>query len=202
MARKRQTDKNQSQNTPNLQISDEEQWRLIEQSGILKKVPTSDHEPTSVSSTPQANQGNDGEEEYPLAEELFAATVLLIPVSFLLLMMYILIHFQYGQHPTWDVITERMLSSIPILAIFVFYTNRYKQTRWMQAFLFVLSVASGARMIYQVNYSNWRVNMQQCPPLGTIWVYTVLQLDLGPAVLALSAVAFWVWWTGAQIVFN
>jgi hypothetical protein len=88
MARKRQTtDKNQSQNTPDLQISNEEQWRLIEQSGVLKKVPTSDHQPTS-SSTPQANQGNDDEEEYPLAEELFAATTLLIPMSFLLLMMY------------------------------------------------------------------------------------------------------------------
>ncbi len=88
MARKRQTDKNQSQNTPDLQLSEEEQWRLIEQSGILKKVPTSDHEPTSSSTPPQANQGNDDEEEYPLAEELFAATTLLIPISFLLLMMY------------------------------------------------------------------------------------------------------------------
>lgn len=87
MSRRRQTDKDQSQNTPDLQISDEEQWRLIEQSGVLKQVPTSDHEPTS-SSTPQANRGNDDEEEYPLAEEIFAATTLLIPISFLLLMMY------------------------------------------------------------------------------------------------------------------
>jgi hypothetical protein len=87
MARKRQTDKNQSQNTPDLQISEEEQWRLIEQSGVLKKVPTSEHEPT-FSSTPQANQGNNDEEEYPLAEELFAAATLLIPISFLLLLMY------------------------------------------------------------------------------------------------------------------
>jgi hypothetical protein len=87
MARKRQTDKNQSPNTPNLQISEEEQWRLIEQSGVLKKVATSDHEPTS-GSTLQANQGQDDEEEYPLSEELFAAATLLIPISFLLLMMY------------------------------------------------------------------------------------------------------------------
>jgi hypothetical protein len=90
----------------------------------------------------------------------------------------------------------------------------------LQALFFVLSVASGAGLIYRVNYSNWLLNMQQvsdswfyihiavskgfcqCPPLGTIWVYTVLQLDLGPAVMALSAVAVWVWWTGAQLVFN
>jgi hypothetical protein len=86
MAR-RQTN-NQSKNAPDLQVSEEEQWRLIEQSGILKKVPASENEPTSRSTPQQANQGNDDEEEYPLAEEVFAATTLLIPVSFLLLMMY------------------------------------------------------------------------------------------------------------------
>jgi hypothetical protein len=81
MAR-RQAGKTQNQNTPLIQLSEEEQWRLIEQSGVLKQVPTSE---TSSSTPPQ---GNDDEEEYPLAEEVFAATTLLVPISFLLLMMY------------------------------------------------------------------------------------------------------------------
>jgi hypothetical protein len=42
----------------------------------------------------------------------------------------------------------------------------------------------------------------QCPPLGTIWVYTIFQLDLVPAVLALSVVGFWVRWTGARLIFD
>jgi hypothetical protein len=88
MVRKRQTDKNQSQNTSDLQIPREEQLRLIEQSGILKQVPTSDQTSSSSFTPPQANRGNDDEEEYPLAEEIFASTTLLIPISFLLLMMY------------------------------------------------------------------------------------------------------------------
>jgi len=64
-----------------------------------------------------------------------------------------------------------------VLAILVFYSeegqhlsrpdtenplaNRYTHARWMQAALFVLSVASGTGLIYRVNYSNWLVNMQQ-----------------------------------------
>lgn len=88
MPRKRQTDQNQRQNAPDLQIPREEQLRLIEQTGILNKVPTFDHRPTPSSTPPQANQENGDEEEYPLAEEIFAATTLLIPISFLLLMMY------------------------------------------------------------------------------------------------------------------
>jgi len=88
MARKRQTDKNQRQDSPDLQIPRGEQLRLVEQSGILEKVPTSDHEPTPSSTPPRTSQENGDEEEYPLAEEIFAAMTLLIPMSFLLLMMY------------------------------------------------------------------------------------------------------------------
>ncbi|KAH9038828.1 hypothetical protein EDB84DRAFT_1478575 [Lactarius hengduanensis] len=186
------------QSPPDIQISEEEQLRLIEQTGILKDFPASGQRHEASPTTPRADV--DDEEDYPLAEEIFVATTLLIPMSFLLLMMYILIHFQYGQQPSWDIITNRMLSSF--LAIFIFYTNRYKHRRWAQAGFFILSVLSGTRMIYQVNYSNWLLNMQQCPPIGTIWVYTVLQLDLGPAALALSTVGVWVWWTGARLVFN
>jgi len=42
-----------------------------------------------------------------------------------------------------------------------FLANRHKHTRWLQAFFFVLSVASGTGLIYRVNYSNWLLNMQQ-----------------------------------------
>ncbi|KAH9062160.1 hypothetical protein EDB87DRAFT_372050 [Lactarius vividus] len=213
MAKRHRGGTHARQGPPYVQISEEEQLRLIEQTGILKEIGQR-HEASPT--TPRIDVDDD--DDYPLAEEIFVATTLLIPMSFLLLMMYILINFQYGQQPSWDIITNRMLSSVPILAIFIFYSgwlkvpsnmyakyfsaNRYKHRRWAQAGFFILSVVSGTRMIYQVNYSNWLLNMQQCPPIGTIWVYTVLQLDLGPAALALSTVGVWVWWTGARLVFN
>ncbi|KAI0269163.1 hypothetical protein BC834DRAFT_820423 [Gloeopeniophorella convolvens] len=201
MSKKRQTKAGTGQKTGGLEISEEEQWRLIRETGILNKISGSEQSFTPTTSS-RTSPASDDDEEYPLAEEIFAATTILIPISFLLLLMYILIHFQYGQEPSYSEIASRMLSSVPILAIFIFYTNRYKHTRWLQASLFVLSVAAGTRMIYQVNYANWLVNMQQCPPLATIWVYTILQLDLGPSVLALASVGLWVWWTGARLVFN
>lgn len=200
MAKRNKEGTHDKQSTPYVQLSEEEQLRLLKQAGVLEEIPVSGQKHEASSTPPQSS--DDDNEDYPLAEEIFAATTLLIPMSFLLLMMYILIHFQYGQKPSWDIITDRMLSSVPILAIFIFYTNRYKHKIWAQAGLFVLSVASGTRMIYQVNHSNWLLNMQQCPPIGTIWVYTILQLDLGPAVLALSTVGAWVWWTGQRLVFD
>jgi hypothetical protein len=85
MARKRQAATNPGQSAPFIQIPREEQLRLIEKTGILNAV--ADRKPRASSgSTP--TQENDGDEEYPLAEEIFAATTLLIPMSFLLLLMY------------------------------------------------------------------------------------------------------------------
>jgi len=42
----------------------------------------------------------------------------------------------------------------------------------------------------------------QAPALGTIWVYTVIQLKLLNAVGALAAVAAFVKWKGLRIIAN
>jgi len=40
----------------------------------------------------------------------------------------------------------------------------------------------------------------QCPPLATIWIYTIVQLDLGPAVLNLLVVGGFAWWKDLKII--
>jgi hypothetical protein len=72
--------------SPYVQLSEEEQLRLLKQTGILEEVPVSGQKHEASSTPPQAS--DDDNEDYPLAEEIFAATTLLIPMSFLLLMMY------------------------------------------------------------------------------------------------------------------
>lgn len=86
--------------------------------------------------------------------------------------------------------------------------------------LFFLSLAVGPRLIWLVNMASWRVVMQQvrpltrslpqrrvtkevdaqCPPLSTLWVYVVIQLDLGPAFFSLVLVGTWLWWSGMKLV--
>jgi hypothetical protein len=41
----------------------------------------------------------------------------------------------------------------------------------------------------------------QCPPLATIWIYTIVQLDVVPAVANLAIVAAWVKWKGLKLIF-
>ncbi len=67
-------------------ISEEEQWRIINESGILKQVPR-DQKPKIP--MPDAQLSGEEEEEglSPFAEEIFNAMMLIIPMSFMLLMM-------------------------------------------------------------------------------------------------------------------
>ncbi|KAF4602157.1 hypothetical protein EYR40_005361 [Pleurotus pulmonarius] len=159
-----------------LEIPEDEQWRMINESGILKKV--------DIPRGPSA--AAEPEEELPLAEEIFDTTMFLVPFSFLLLMMDILIHNQYGRHLTLQAVADRMLPSVPILGVFIFYTMRHKRDRRVQFFLFALASFLGPRVLWLLSLGSWKVNMKQAPPLITLWVYTIVQLDLGPAVLNLG----------------
>lgn len=122
-------------------------------------------------------------------------TTLLIPFTFCLVLMDVLIHQQYGQQARLADIGDRLLSGVPILALFIFYTTRHKHTRLGQLALFAASLFAGPRMLWTLGYKSYLVNIQQCPPLATIWIYTIIQLDLGPAVANLVLVGGWAWWT-------
>lgn len=59
------------------EISEEEQWRIINETGLLKQLPIS----------PRTTRVEEGEEETPFAEEILDAMLLIAPFTFLLVMM-------------------------------------------------------------------------------------------------------------------
>lgn len=66
---------------PLIDMSEQEQWRIINESGILNKI-TKDEQPVAAS----VEEEEEGKLS-PLTEEMFAAINLIIPHSFLLMMM-------------------------------------------------------------------------------------------------------------------
>ncbi|TDL29354.1 hypothetical protein BD410DRAFT_758137 [Rickenella mellea] len=175
-----------------IEIPEEEQWRLINSSGVLNAAPQA-----QVQTSKPDEEADDG---FVLCDELFNTVLLIIPLSFMLVLMEILVHRQYSQPVTLGVIWDRMVSGIPIMSVFIFYTNRHKANRRVQLFLFILSLIVGARMIYNINKANWTTVITQCPPLATIWVYTIVQLELLPAVGGLAIVGAWTWWNGLKLI--
>ncbi|TEB30133.1 hypothetical protein FA13DRAFT_1733951 [Coprinellus micaceus] len=181
---------------PLIEIPEDEQRRLIEETGILNKFIEVVQDQKSGTVVEEFV-----EESLPIADEIFNAVLYIIPVSFLLLMMEILIHQQYRQAASLQAILDRMIPGIPIVSLLVFYTLRYKSYRMMQLFLFVVSLLTSTRLIYLINRGNYKTNMKQDPPLATLWIYTIVQLDLGPAVLSLLTTGSFVWWNDLKILF-
>ncbi|KAF7352864.1 hypothetical protein MVEN_01253400 [Mycena venus] len=177
--------RSKSKKSTPVDIPVEEQWRLINESGVLKGTLKKVDTPT--------------DEEVGLGEEIFNASLLIIPCSFLLLLMQILIYNQYGQEVNLKMLVDRMVEGIPILSIFIFYTTRYKRNPRVQLLLFLLGSAVGSRMLFLLKRGGYLVNMRQCPPLVTLWVYIVIQLDLGLAVSNLVLVGAFCWWKGLDL---
>ncbi|KAK0223079.1 hypothetical protein IW262DRAFT_1364373 [Armillaria fumosa] len=93
-------------------VTKEEKWRLMQESEDLR-----------TSDGPGVDEIE--EQDSPLAEEIFTAITMIVPFSFLLLMMEILIRYQYGKHPGLNVLVERMVSNVPILALLIFFSAFY-----------------------------------------------------------------------------
>ncbi|KAJ3999524.1 hypothetical protein F5050DRAFT_1564943 [Lentinula boryana] len=170
-----------SDDTPLIDIPEEEQWRLINDTGVLHKI----------SSDQQQSESTDS--EYTLMDEILDTSMIIIPFCSLLILMDILIHNQYGRHASFKELFDGMKSRGPILALFIFYVHRHKRSSEIQTFLFLLSCAAGTRLMYLIALGSWL-----SPPLATIWIYTVLELDLGPTVISLMVTACFVWWKGLQ----
>ncbi|EJD01340.1 uncharacterized protein FOMMEDRAFT_30051 [Fomitiporia mediterranea MF3/22] len=204
MAKRKQKATTQTQAPQIEDIPESEQWRIIEETGVLKKVPREWRE-SGGSSVLKEREGEanpeDDEPFSPLCNEIFNAIFFAIPFSTLYITMDVMAHRQYSQPITTLGLLEKIVWGIPFLFAFIFYTLRHKADRRTQALLFFLSIACGARLIYIVNWESWRVVVNQCAPLGTIWVYTVAQLNLIPAVAALAVVAAYVKWKELKIVF-
>nr|GAT54054.1 predicted protein [Mycena chlorophos] len=134
-----------------------------------------------------------------LGEEIFNASLTIMPTCFLLVLMDILIYQQYGQGVNLKTVLDRIIEGAPILSIFVFYTIRYKHDRRMQFLLLLLGTTAGSRMLFVLKRSSYLVNMRQTPPLVTLWIYCVVQMDLGLAVFNLALVAGFCWWKGIDV---
>ena len=84
MARKRREKEQKPEHSESVssqpEIPEEEQWRLINESGLLKKIPLESKPKTLL------------EEEAPLANEVLDAMMYIIPLSSLLLILDMLVN--------------------------------------------------------------------------------------------------------------
>ncbi|KAF2398835.1 hypothetical protein EJ06DRAFT_531912 [Trichodelitschia bisporula] len=144
----------------------------------------------------------DGDWEFMSDEPLGAggeAVVYTILLGMLHFTLDVLVFHQYRQEVVWKEILLRTASMLPalFLLIWVLHTGWARRWAWVrQGVFFVVAVASGVYLVYAGNVFGYYAVMKRAPPVGTLWVWSVVEMDLTLAVVHLPVVAGYMWWNG------
>jgi hypothetical protein len=69
-----------------------------------------------------------------------------------------------------------------------------------QLIFFTGSVLGGTHLIYISNEHGYYAMMKQAPPVGCIWIWFVIELDLLWAVGSLIVCGSWLKWHGYSVI--
>ncbi|KAK0934862.1 hypothetical protein LTR29_013576 [Friedmanniomyces endolithicus] len=111
----------------------------------------------------------------------------------------VLVYNQYRQEIEWPPIFKRTLTMLPILFMLVWMlrsetASRFRNIR--QVFYFVTSVAAGCYTIHVANKGGYFFVMKRTPPLGTWWIWSVIEMDVAFAAASIGAELLYLWWKG------
>lgn len=125
----------------------------------------------------------------PRVEAALDTLIWTIPFAFLYLMLDIMIQQQYAMHPTFLTEAGRLAQALPLLTAFVYYTAiRNRGSLVLQVFLFTAGTACGCGFLFTYTTSNHMIVTRRIAPLGTLWIYTVVRMELRFAVLSLAII--------------
>ncbi|KAJ3294813.1 hypothetical protein HK104_003280 [Borealophlyctis nickersoniae] len=164
--RKNAKKKEDSSQKPLLNVSEDEQWRLINETGVLHKVAE-----------------RNGDQEPPL----LLAILMSIPLTVLHGGLDYVVHQQYDFLDQFTVrrVLTRQLPLFPLLVAFIYFTTKYKRL-WVAQGLFTIgSIAAGNYLVYLSTDDQTFGAMLKTPGLALLWIYFVIQMNLPLGCLSL-----------------
>ncbi|KAI6879463.1 hypothetical protein KC318_g13890 [Hortaea werneckii] len=134
----------------------------------------------------------------PLGQAVFWA----VSLGMLHFTLDVLVYQQYAQEILWSAIFRRTFTGLPILFLLIFMlrsetADRFPNVR--QLFYLVVGVSAGCYTIHAANRYDYFAVMKQAPPLGTIWIWSVIEMRLPVAALSVLANVGFLWWRGYSI---
>lgn len=145
----------------------------------------------------QAGLG-DGEPIGPVGDAVFWA-VCLCMFHFTL---DVLTFQQYRQEIEWAPIWKRTALVLPILWLLV-YVMRSPTARKVevvrQLFFLAVGVGAGCYTIYVGNVYDYYAVMKQAPPLGTLWVWSVIEMQLPYALVGVVSNLAFMYYKGYSV---
>lgn len=114
----------------------------------------------------------------------------------------VLVQNQYLQEIDMPSLVRKTLSIVPVLWIllYLFRSKTARQWRLLRQCVFlVIAVVAGCYTIRVANKYSYYAVMKQAPPLGTLWVYSVIEMDVPFALFSLLVDGAYLWLNGFSI---
>ncbi|KAK6350134.1 hypothetical protein TWF696_006380 [Orbilia brochopaga] len=142
----------------------------------------------------------DEEEDVEVIGDVGQTFFFSIPLTMLLCAFHILVQKQYLQEMDYGEIVSRSIKSFFPIWFILYLTHPRRELPIMQMIFTAAAVASGCWMVYNVNMHGYYALMKMVPPLGTILVYSVIEMELLPAVLSLACIGVYTWYNDFAVL--
>jgi len=111
----------------------------------------------------------------------------------------VLVYNQYREEIVWGEIAGRAAKATPVFMLLVFLTHVRLSCRFPLArdvaFL-VGAVLAGCYLVYAANKHGYFYVMKAAPPVGTLWIWSAVEMSLPFAALHAVAVVAYAWRNG------
>ncbi|KAG0147659.1 hypothetical protein CROQUDRAFT_61480 [Cronartium quercuum f. sp. fusiforme G11] len=123
-----------------------------------------------------------------------------VPFTTVFICLDVAIHSQYGQEVTLESEYKRLINVTPSLILLIHFTLHHSSHLFTRLTLFSLSAIGGSYMVHIMNKFSYLLVMKQTPALGTLWIYSVVRMELREAVISLCIVAGWCWYNKLSLM--
>lgn len=113
----------------------------------------------------------------------------------------VLVYNQYRQDIEWGEIWMHLLTVFPILFLLLYTMRSETASKFplvKQIFFFLTGLVAGCYIIHVANRYGYYAVMKQAPPLGTLWIWSVVEMDLAFAAVSLIGNFGYLWWNNYE----
>ncbi|KAF2011483.1 hypothetical protein BU24DRAFT_281878 [Aaosphaeria arxii CBS 175.79] len=145
--------------------------------------------------------GDLSEDDEELIGPFGIAFLYAISLGMLHLTLDVTVYSQYREQILWSEIIQRAVTATPVFLILVYllhvdFSKQFPMLR--NIFFLVMSTVAGCYLIFSVNMHGYFFVMKAAPPIGALWVWSVIEMHVAYAVASCVIVLGYLWWNGFQ----
>jgi hypothetical protein len=172
------------------ELAEERQKELDKANGVKRPVREPKPPPTTAPADDEPPIG-------PLGDAILYG----ISMTALHLTFDVIVYSQYREAILMNEIIWRSVTALPIFILLVYLTHvdfSYRFPMLRDAVFFTGAVVAGCYLVYSGNEHGYFYVMKAAPPIGTLWIWSVVEMSLPFAAMSALSVFGYIWWNGFE----